>query len=142
MIFNNTYEVQEWLEQVKTYDEHIMAKIAEREQLWTLATKTTGSIGFTPHGTEISDKVGNSVVRLAQLIDETNAAIDRYIEHKQQVITALEQLPEKEYSVLHRLYIRYMTMDDVAKDMNYSVMQIWRYKVNGLKILKDVMKCY
>mgnify|MGYP003310467071 FL=1 len=57
------------------------------------------------------------------------------------MIATLEKLPAKEYGVLHREYIRYMTQEEIADDMHYSTVQIWRIKQNALELLKDVMKC-
>ncbi len=134
-------KVIEWLEQVKKLDELIDAKEAERIQLWALATKITPEITGMPHGGGVTDKVGNIAVKLAMLSDETNAAIDRYVDQRAEVIRVLERLPANEYGVLHRKYIRYMSQEDIAKDMGYSTVQIWRIEQSGLRILKDVMKC-
>lgn len=127
-----------WLENVKKLDELITAKEAEREQLWTLATKITPEITGMPHGGGVTDKVGNIGAKLAQLARETNAAWDRYINQKAEVIRTLEKLPANEYGVLHREYIRYMTQEDIARDMGYSTVQIWRIKQKALAILQNM----
>ena len=137
MTFKDVEEVRIWLEEVKRLDTLIDAKIAEREQLWTLATKTTTSISGMPHGSDVSDKVGNTVVKLQGIIENINSLIDKYIDHKQQVIEAIERLPTKEYAVLHRFYIRYMTINEIAYDLTYSASQVKRIKKKALKFIKD-----
>ena len=134
-------KVIEFLENVKKLDELILAKEAERQQLWTLATRMTPGMSGMPHGGGVSDKVGNIAVKLAQLAQETNAAWDEYIEQKNHVIALLEQLPANEYGVLHREYIRYMTQEAIAQDMGYCTVQIWRIKQSALESLKHVMEC-
>lgn len=127
--------VHDYLDSVKKLDELIVAKEAERVLLWEMATKITPTMHDTPGGSGVSDKVGNIAVKLAQLIEETDAAWDRYINQRTKVIKTLELLPANEYGVLHREYIRYMTQEEIAQDMGYSTVQIWRIKKAGLQRL-------
>lgn len=138
-------DVEEWIEQVEKLDQLIIGKLAERDRLFALATnassKPMDGMPFNNTGT-VSRKVENVAVELALLADEMDKLIRRYKEHKQKVIDAIEKLSPNEYAVLHRRYIRYMTWEEVASDMNYSTMQVWRIKKKAMKNLKDVIKCY
>lgn len=133
-----------WLEQVGKLDELINAKNAEYDRIMALATSITAKapdgIPHSNNGT-VSDPVGNSAVKLARLSEEINALIDKYVDYKQEVVSALEKLPEKEYGVLHRYYIRYMTFEKIAEDMGFCRQQIWRIKKKALKNLEDVIEC-
>ena len=138
----NEQDVIDWLNQVKMLDELIDAKIAERDQLWTLATKITPEMSDMPRGGGgVSDKVGNAAVKLAEMAVELNDMIDRYVDHKNRVVSILETLPHKQYGTLHRYYIQYMTWEEVAADMNKSTVQIWRYWQDGIKNLGNVIEC-
>lgn len=136
---------QEWLEQVRKLDQLISAKLAERDRLKDMATdispKPMDGMPFDNRGT-VPRKMENAVVRLIDLANELNKLIDLYIDHKTKVVKALEQLPAKEYGVLHRYYIRGMTWEQVAEDMTYSTQQIWRIRKKALKNLEDVIECY
>lgn len=136
---------QEWLEQVRKLDQMINAKLAERDRLKDMATdispKPMDGMPFDNTGV-VPRKMESAVVKLIDLADELNRLIDEYINHKQKVVKALEQLPAKEYGVLHRHYIRYMTWEQIAEDMGYSTMQVWRIRKKGLKNLQDVIECY
>lgn len=135
--------VCEWLEQVRKLDELIDAKLAERDKLWAMATSVTVDSDGMPHAKGgVSDPVGNGAVKLRVLADEIDRLIDVYVEHKEQVIRALEKLPHNEYGVMHRHYIRYMKWEDVAEDMGYSVRQVMRIKVKSCKNLEDVIECH
>ena len=134
--------VREWLEGLKKLDELIDAKIAEKERVRALMVNTVGSLDGMPHAPGITDKVGNLTVKLITLEEELNALIDKYVDDKEEIVKAIEQLPEREYGVMHRYYIRRMTLEQAAEDMGYCTMQIWRIKENGLNILQDVMECY
>lgn len=134
-------KVIEWLERIQKLDELIKAKEAEYNQLMTMATNITPEMTGMPHAGGVTDKVGNYGIKLAMKAQETNAAWDRYIDERDAVIRVLERLPAKEYGVLHREYILYMTQEDIARAMNYSTVQIWRIKQNALRLLKDVIGC-
>jgi hypothetical protein len=129
-------DAHEWLSQVRKLDELINAKLAERDQLMDLATKCTPNMDGMPHGSGTSDKVGNSGVKLGDMVREIDSLIDSYLDYKRDVLRTLEKLPCVEYAVLHRHYIRYMDWEDIAADLGFSTMQIWRIKVKGLKNLK------
>jgi DNA-directed RNA polymerase specialized sigma subunit len=131
---------EEWLEQVKKFDQLINAKLAERERLIALATDISAKpIDGMPHSNTgtVSQTMQNAVVNLIMLAQEIDKLVDQYIDCKRHVVSVLETLPEKEYGVLHRHYIRYMTWEQIAEDMGYSTVQIWRIKNNGLKILQE-----
>lgn len=135
----NVREVITWLESVKKLDELIEAKSAERDRLWAIATNMTANSDGMPHakGT-VSDPVGNGAVKLQMLAEEINRMIDTYIDRKKQITDALEKLPPNEYGVLHRYYIKYMTLEQIADDMGYCRQQIWRFKKKGLLDLTGI----
>lgn len=134
-------DVIAWLEGIRKLDQLIDAKIAEKERVRELMVNTVGSIDGMPHAPGISDKVGNLTVKLISLEEELNALIDRYVDEKAEVIKAIEKLPEREYGVLHRYYLRNMTLEQVAEDIGYCTTQIWRIKKSAYELLKDAMEC-
>ena len=137
--------VQNWLGQVKKMDQLIDAKLAERDRLNALATdisaKPFDGMPYTNTGT-VSQKMQNAVINLVMLANEINKLIDQYVDYKEQVVKVLEKLPDKEYGVLHRYYIRYMTIEQIAEDMGYSVRQVLRIKKKSLKNLENVIVCH
>lgn len=132
----NQYE----LEKVKILDERINAKIAERDRLYAIATNVSPKpFDDMPRGGSgmVNNKMESAVINLIAIAEEIDKVIDQYVDHKRKVVEALERLPEKEYGVLHRYYIRYMSWDDIAVDMNYSRSQIYRFWKSGLKKIKN-----
>lgn len=136
---------EQWLEQVKKLDELINAKLAERQRLMELATdispKQSDGMPYSNTGT-VSQKLQNAVCKLVLLDAEIDRIIDQYVDCKAEVVKVLETLSEKEYGVLHRHYIRYMTFENIAEDMGYSRQQVWRIKKKALKNLENVIVCY
>ena len=134
----------EWLNNIKKLDQLIEAKKAERKRLIEIATDISPSAmdgmprSFT--GTT-SQKMQNAVVDLVVLEQELQNIIESYIQCKQEIVKTIEKLPEKEYGVIHRYYIRNMTYEEISKDMGISTVQVWRIKKKAEKTLSDVIEC-
>lgn len=132
-------DVIEWLSQIGKLNQMIDAKIAERDQIRLLATNTVGNLDGMPHAPGISDKVGSLAVKLVALEADINALVDQYVDRRQEVVEVLERLPEREYGVLHRYYIRGMTWEQVAEDMGYCTTQVWRIKKAAIRLLENML---
>lgn len=137
-------DVCEWLKNVKKLDLLIDAKTAERERLIEIATdisaKAPDGMPFSNTGM-VNQKMQNAVVDLVVLEQELKNAIASYIQCKGEIVSTLEKLPPKEYGVLHRYYIRYMTYEEIAEEMGISTVQVWRIKKKAEKTLSDVVEC-
>lgn len=132
---------KQFLEKLEKLNEMINAKTDERKSLIELAGKTTTELNGMPHGSGVSDNVGNIAAKLADLSKETDRLIDQYVDYKKMVISAIERLPAKEYGVLHRYYIQNMTWGEVAEDMGYCEMQVYRIRSKALNDLNHVIGC-
>ena len=110
--------------------ENWLNQIKKLEQLIGMPFSNTGMV---------PQKMQDAVIDLIELAQEIDKLVARYIKKKQEIVAVLEKLPEKEYGVLHRHYIRCMTWEQVAEDMDYSTMQIWRIRKNGMKILENIL---
>lgn len=138
-------EAQKWLEQLGKLDQLIDAKVAEHSRLRALAAdispKPLDGMPYNNTGM-VSRKLENAVINLVMLGDEIDKLIDKYVDYKQEVVKALEKLSANEYGVLHRYYVRYMTLEQIAEDMGYCERQISRIKKKALKNLEDVLECH
>lgn len=132
--------VREWLEEVKKLDELIDAKLSERQQFLALATKVVSDMDGMPHAKGgVSDPVGSNVVKIVALTEEADRLIDRYIAYKEEVAKTLEALPDAEYAVMHKRYIQYKTWEEIAEEMNYSTVQVWRISKKAEGMLEDIL---
>lgn len=125
--------VIDWLGQIKKLDELIKAKEFE---IMAQATKMTASLDGMPHGGGVSDKVGDGAVKLAEDKD-----LNDLKQRRQYIIDTIKLLPAKQFGVINREYVQGMTQEQIAEDMNYCTVQVWRIKKIALKTLQDVMKC-
>lgn len=144
-------DIERWLGQARVLDQQIDDALVEKARLFALATdispKPPDGMPFSNSGTP-SQKMQNAVSDLIDLTKEIDRLIDLYIAKRQEIIAVLQSLPQKEYSVLYRYYIykdkkshKRMTWEQVAEDLGYCTVQVWRIKKNGLKILQDVIEC-
>ena len=134
----------EWLDNIKKLDQLIDSKIEERERLISIATDISAKpFDGMPHSNTgmVSQRMQNAVCELVDLEQETQKIINKYIQCKKEIIATIEKLPEKEYGVLHRYYIRHMTIEAIAEDMGLCTVQIWRIKKKALKSLSNVIEC-
>lgn len=121
-----------WLEQIRKLDELIKAEIAD---IMAQATKITASLDGMPHGGGVSDKVGDGAVRLAD-----SEELNKLKQQRQYIINTIKLLPAKEFGVLHREYVQNMTQRQIADDMYYTTVTVWRIKKEALRLLGDILQ--
>ena len=134
-------KAKEYLQQIEKLDKLIENKIAEKEHWKSVATSTTTfSEGDRVQSSGSKQKMADAVCRYLQMEEEINAAIDRLIDLRQEVISTIEQLPSvDEYDVLHKVYVQFLTLQEVGslKDRSYS----WATTIHGtgLKHLQTIL---
>lgn len=100
----------------------------EKEELLTKATKTSAVISETTSRTnKVGDKVGDNAVLLAEL----EKTITDYNKEQEQelidIINLLKQIEHPYCAILFSKFIRNMTLEQIAEEMNYSLSQIKRH---------------
>lgn len=115
---------KEYLQQVRRMDRLINNKIAELEQLRTLATSTTAATDREAVQTSgVSDKVGNVVANIVDLQAEINALVDSYIDKRKEIIAQLDSIEKQHplfYAILHGRYIQFKKLQDIADNEGYA----------------------
>lgn len=129
--------VIEWLAQIRKLDELIQAKVDEIADIMAKATKITASLDGMPHSGGKSDKVGDNAVKLADRHTEELSALEQ---QRQYIIDILKTLPADEFGVLRREYVKGMSQEQIAFDMSYSTVSIWRIKKRALRLLGDILQ--
>ena len=143
-------QVYEYLNQAKKYDSLIENKREEERELWAIATSITQSNDGMPHATGVSDKVGNTVLKIISAQEKTNALIDKYVDAKQDIINHIEMLPRKQYDVLYWLYIKkrekrkpgekwYYTWSEVAENLGCTEQNIANIRRRAVKNLQKIL---
>lgn len=108
-------DAKEFLGQVKKLDKLIENKSIERQQWKSLATSTTAQMGGERvQSSGNQQKMANAVHNYVDIEREIYKCIDDFIDAKQGVVSVIEQLDAKEYDLLHKVYIQYYTLAEVA----------------------------
>lgn len=115
--------VIEFLQQVGKYKTIIHNKLIEAEQWKALAESTTSVL--TPDKVQTSgskQKMADAINRYIDIQNEINDYIDKLYETKKEVISKIEQLEPVDYDILHKMYVQFMSFNDIAEsyEMSYS----------------------
>ena len=132
-------DAKEYMEQVRKIDRMISNKTVELEQWWQMAMSVTppmdGQDRVQASGSQ--QKMADAIDRFVDIQREIDADIERLTATKQEVIRTIEQLPVAEYDVLHKIYIQFKDLKEVAVESGnvYS----WATTVHG-RALKNLQK--
>lgn len=140
----------DYLDQVKVLDSLIMNKTAEQEQLREMAEKITQANDGMPHGTGVSDKIGNAVSSLVDLQNEIAVLVVTFKGILEDVTKHIEMLPEEQYNIIHCKFIRkrkelgnhrswYHSWEEVAEIVGYSESQVYRIKKKAIRNLQRIL---
>lgn len=130
-------KAQNYLKQVEKLDTMIRNKLIEKDQWRDIALGITShSEGERVQSSGSKQKMAEAIDRCIDMDEEINQLIDRLIDLKRDVSSVIEQLNATEYDVLHKIYIQYLSLYDVAdmKSKTYS----WVTTVHG-RALQNVL---
>jgi DNA-directed RNA polymerase specialized sigma24 family protein len=124
---------EDYLGMIEKLNLLINNKILEKEELFTIATKTTQENDGMPHATGTSDKVGNGTVKLLEKEAEIDRVIDLFYDLKQEIIGQIQKLPADEYDVLHKSFVQGISLADIAADKNKHIDTIKNTRRRGIQ---------
>lgn len=123
----------EYLQRIRKLNTMIRNKEAERLQWKQIATGMGSfSTGDRVQSSGNPHKTADAIAAYVDIEKEINAAIDKLIDTKREVIAVIEQLPEAEYDLLHKVYVQYMSLKEAAyaMDKTYS----WATSMHGIAL--------
>ena len=133
-------EAQLFLKQLKKLDCMINNKMIERAQWKAMATGTTAKYGGERvQSSGSQQKMADSVCKYVDIEKELDAAIDRLVDARREVISVIERLNVMEYDVLHKVYVQYMTFDEVADEYGKSYSMITTIHGRALKNVQRIL---
>lgn len=124
---------EEYLGMIEKLNLLINNKILEKEELFTIATKTTQENDGMPHATGTSDKVGNGSVKLLEKEAEIDRVIDLFYDLKTEIIGQIQKLPADEYDVLYKSFAQCMSLVDIATEKNKHIDTIKKIRRSGIR---------
>lgn len=116
-------KAKEFLMQIGKLDKIIENKEYEKQRWKDIATSVTNQIGSEKvQSSGGKDKIANAVAKYIDIEHEIDAAIDRMIDVKRDVMKIIETLDVEEYDILHKRYIQGLDFYEIALllDKSYS----------------------
>lgn len=131
---------KDFLRQIKKLDRLIENKLIEIQRWKDIANNTTANLsGERVQSSGNPQKIADAICRYIDLEREINQDIDELVEAKKDVIGVIEQLNATEYDIIHKIYVQYLTLEDVADayDRTYS----WATTIHGraLKHIQNIL---
>lgn len=126
---------KEYLSQARFLDERINSKIQQVTSLNELATKCTSTLSDMPHNPNKSNStMADAVCKIIDLQEEINRDIDRLVDLKREIMKVIKAVPDVEYqTILEKRYLCFISWEQIAVDMNYSIQHIHRMHSKALK---------
>lgn len=131
-------KTETYLELVRKLNILINDELLEKEQLFTLAAKTTQTLSDMPKAPGTSDKVGNLSVKLLMKQQEIDHIVDTYVDLKDEIINQIRALPVDECDVLYKYYVLNIGLFDIADSRNQSIDWIKKLKWRGVHKIKVI----
>lgn len=132
---------QEYLKQIKKLDTLINNKIAERQQWLDIALSITPNMsGDRVQSSGSQQKMADAINHYVDIGREIDRAVDELHDKKQSIISVLEELPELEYDVLHKHYVQYMPLAEIAELRGRSESRMKVVHTNALRLLETLIK--
>lgn len=134
-------ESQRYLERIQMIDLLIVNKLAEKARWFEIATSTTANMSGGDRVQSSSDphRMEAAVCSYIEAGREYDAFVAECKKEKDAIIRTIEQLPPTEYDLLHKVYVQYKSLKEVAvlQGKAYS----WATSVHGtaLKHLQDIL---
>lgn len=120
----------------------INSKIQQVASLNELATKCTTTLSDMPKNPNRGDsRMADSVIKIIDLQDEINSDINKLVELKREIMGVIKAVPNMEYqTLLEKRYLCFITWEQIAVDMNYSMQYTFRIHERALKEIDQLLQ--
>lgn len=135
-------EAKEYLERIKWCDVLIDSKLEELERLNSLVKRITPVMSDTSGaGGGNQDKLGDTVAKIVDLKAKIDRDTDAFVDLKHEAAALLEKIEKPEYyQVLHKRYIQYKSLEQIAGELNYSWRWVCKLHGRALQAFERVLK--
>lgn len=132
-------KAKDFLMSAKKIDTIVTNKIIEKQQWESIAENITVQLGERVQSSGSKEKMADAINRFVDLEKEINESIAKLISRKKEIISVIEQLPVDQYDILHKIYIQYKDMYDVAEQSGKSYS--WAASLHGeaLKSVQNIL---
>lgn len=132
---------EEYLGEIELMDIEINDKWEDLQRMYAMRTKMTTVFSLEPvAGSGNKNKIEDMTIKIWQMESELNRKIDAFIDYKRDVMDLIHSLKNKQFSkVLTKIYFKYMSIDDVAYDMECSTKTIRNIHNEALQMIDAIL---
>lgn len=133
---------KEYLGQARFLDMRINSKIQQVASLNELATRCTATISDMPKSPNRGgSRMADAVIKIIDLQEEIKRDINKLVELKREIMGVIKAVPNVEYqTVLEKRYLCFITWEQIAVDMNYSMQYTFRIHEKALKEIEAYLQ--
>lgn len=129
-----------FLEQLAKLNKLIENKMIEQQQWKSIAVGSgQGTDSERVQSSGNPQKMADAVARYIDIEREIDAAIDKYVNKRNHIISVIEQLPVTEYDILHKVYVQGVPLDEVAVAFGKSYSWVTSKHGRALKAVQDIL---
>lgn len=141
-VIQSNEEIKEYLKSFKVLDTLIDSKIKDIKRLRSLISSVKSiNTGEKVKSSNTDNGIDNTVIKIVDLEKDYKNLVLLYINKRTEFDKILNQMKEKERTLIELKYINGLTWEQVACRMDYSERQATRLHGDILKKLKDVLEC-
>lgn len=126
---------KDYLLQARYLDERITSKTQQIASLNDLATRCTSTFSDMPRNPNRGgSKIEDCVIKIIELEESIKRDIEKLVDLKSEIMAVIKAVPNVEYqTLLEKRYLCFITWEQIAVDMNYSMQHIHRMHSSALK---------
>ena len=126
---------KDYLLQARFLDDRINSKTQQIASLNELAAKCTTTFSDMPRNPNRGhSRVEDCVIKIIDLEDSIKKDIEKLVDLKKEIMGVIKAVPNVEYQpLLEKRYLCFITWEQSAVDMNYSMQHIHRMHSAALK---------
>lgn len=133
---------KKYLNRIRLYDARIENGLQELSDLEEMVTRITPVLKQDVVSSSSSqDKLGDTVAKIADLRVKINQDVDAFVDLKREALAKLAKVEKPEYyDILHKRYVEYQSLEQIAVSMNYTYRWIRRLHGRALQAFEKVME--
>ena len=126
---------KDYLLQARFLDDRINSKTQQIASLNELAAKCTTTFSDMPRNPNRGhSRVEDCVIKIIDLEDSIKKDVEKLVDLKKEIMGVIKAGPNVEYqTLLEKRYLCFITWEQIAVDMNYSMQHIHRMHSAALK---------
>lgn len=135
-------DAKEFLRQLEKLDILIRNKLIEVSRWKDLALSITSNMdGERVQSSSSQQKMADRINKYLDYEKEIDTLIDSFIDKKREVIQVIEEIENPfYYDLIHRKYIQYKTLEQIAEEMNRTYDSIKKAHGRALQEVREILK--